>query len=926
MHSTTKLYRAIQLGLLTASLTAGTTSVFAAEAEEAVAEQTIERVEVTGSRINRTDLETAQPVVVLTAEDMKNEGFTTAFDAIQSISQNTGTVQGNEFGAQGGFTPNADVINLRGFGPGYTLVLLNGRRIAENPTPYNGQSNFVNLSGVPFSAVDRIEILTQGASAIYGSDAVAGVVNIILKKDIDSTTVNAMYGLTQDGGGDQKRFSITSGTTGSNYSIGGTVEYYKQEPIYSRDRDFMDSVDDNPAGAGPLSRGILFMDAFTAQYRDPGAQKCEDSGSGYTYAEREGFGNYCGVDTTGDNTIRNERETLTGYLFGTYDINDHLQLFADTMYSTVDSAVYGSRHFYSEYLLMDTPDGSGNFLGGSKDYVLAQRLFNFNEMGQRTTSFDEQSYNVTVGLKGDINNEYNWQVYYSESRYDYESNRDWMKEEKVTELFLGQIDNPYGLYNGQGSVGLYDVITPEIRDQVLGTQVIVADSYSRTMSADISGDLFELPAGPVGFAAVIEYNKQGYELNQDDRTLNQDGNGWQGLTGTEGGGDRSRYAAGLELLIPVIEGLDLGVAARYDEYDDSTTDVGGRVSPSVNLTYKVMDELKFRANWGQSFRAPDMHYVFAGPSGFYSSAYDYVDCRVNDFNDDPNFIPNPSSCEPTNYQGSRSGSQTLEEEKGTNWGVGVIVEPFDNFSFTLDYYDISLEDIIADESAQDILNLEYDCQYGLNGKDPSSSECTSNSAKIIRGAAGTPGEGQLESINVTPENKSLYGQTGLDAKLNYSIDTSYGDFGFQLGWTHILKTEYQVNDDSPVEDIRDDKDNSEPRSKTNVVVSWTYQDWIVATRVDRIGQVPVWEQPAENYDPDTGEVTKVDRLDPYFTVNMTVGYNFTDNLSVLISGENIFNERPQTDVTHDEWPYYNSFSYPGAAIGATYRAEVSYRF
>ncbi|MCF1428369.1 MAG: TonB-dependent receptor [Shewanella sp.] len=920
MIKASKISKAVNFALLSSSLAFSGTVIAANENQE---EDKIERIEVTGSRISRTDLETAQPIVVISAEEMKEEGFSTAFDALQGLSQNTGTVQGNEFGSQGGFTPNADVIDLRGFGPGYTLVLLNGRRIAENPTPYNGQSNFVNLSSIPFAAIDRIEVVTAGASAIYGSDAVAGVVNIILKKDIDETTVTAMYGTTKDGGGDEKRFTITSGTTGSNYSVGGSLEYYKADPIYSRDRDFMDSVDDNPAGPEALSRGILILDPFSGQYRDPGEQACIDSGSGYEYASREGFGNYCGIDTTGDRTIRNERENITGYVFGTYDINDNLQLFADGMYTNLESAVYGSRHFYSEYLLMNTPDGSGNY-GGTKDYVLHQRVFNFDEMGQRNTKFEEDVYNFTVGLKGDINSDYNWQVYYSESRYDYQSKRDWMKEEKVTEMFLGEIDNSFGLYNGQGKVGLFDVITPEIRDELIGTQVINADSYSRTFSADINGDLFELPAGMVGFAAIAEYNRQGYDLNQDDRTLNQDGMGWQGLTGTEGGGDRSRYAVGVEFLVPVIEGMDLGLAARYDKYDDDTTDVGGRVSPSVSLTYQPVDMVKLRANWGESFRAPDMHYVFAGNSGFYSSAYDWTSCRAD--SDDPNFVPSAANCDPTNYQGTRSGSKTLKEEKGTNWGAGVIVEPIENLSITLDYYDIKLKDLISDESAQTLLDLEYDCTYSLNGKDPNSAECLANSAKIVRVGAGQPGEGELETINVTPENKALYQQQGLDAAINYSLDTEFGDWAFQLGWTHILHTKYQANAESEVQELRDDKDNSEPRSKTNFVTTWNYQDWSAAVRVDRIGSVPIWEQPKENYDPETGDVIKVQRLKQYVTVNLSVGYQFNDDLSLLVTGANIFNERPETDLTHDSWPYYNSFAYPGAAIGATYRAEITYKF
>ncbi|QYK03705.1 TonB-dependent receptor domain-containing protein [Shewanella zhangzhouensis] len=927
MFKATQLSTAVRLGLFSATLGLSVGAIAAEEVDTTSAEkEKVERIEVTGSRISRTDMEIATPVTVITADDMKDQGFITAFDALQGLSQNTGTVQGNEFGAQGGFTPNADVIDLRGFGPGYTLVLLNGRRIADNPTPYNGQSNFVNLNGIPFAAIDRIEVVTQGSSAIYGSDAVAGVVNIILKKGVESTTVSAMMGTTKDGGGDQSRFSVVTGAVGSNYSVTAALEYSKQDPIYARDRDFMDSVDDNPAGAGPLARGILVLDAFAGKYRDPGEQKCIDSGSGYVYAERANFGKYCGVDTTGDNTIKNKRENISAYFSGTYDFSDSISGFADVMYSQMESGVYGSRHFFSEYLLLNTPDGSGNFAGGTRDYVLHQRIFGFNELGQRTTEFDESNTNVTLGLKGVLADNYDWKVFYSDSSLDYESRRDWLKEEAVTEYFLGQVDNPYGLYNGAGKVGIYDVITQDIRDSVMGTQVITADSYSRTFAAEISGDLFDMPAGAVGFAAVAEYNKQGYDLIQDERTMNNEGMGWQGLTGTEGGGDRDRYAVGLEVLVPVLDGLDVTLAGRYDQYDDSTTDVGGRLSPSVAVTYKPMDELMVRGTWGQSFRAPDMHYVFAGDSGYYSSTYDWIDCRVNDYDNDPSFVPSESNCNTTSFKGSRSGSKTLEEESGTNWGIGIVAEPIENLSFTLDYYSIKLEDIINDESEQDIMDLEYDCTYSRNGKDPSSAECMANQAKITRGGPDSLDEGALISIDTTPVNKSQYQQDGLDASIHYKLSTEIGDFGAQLNWTHILHTKYQATDESMLEDIRDDMNNYEPRSKTSLVLSYSYQDFYMAIRGDRTGKVPLWEQPGENYDPETGDVLKVDRLDPYYTVNLGMGYQFNDNLSVSMSAENIFNSRPETDVTHDSWPYYNSFSYPGAGVGATYRAEVSYKF
>ena len=177
-----KLYNAVLFALMSSSLTLSASAVAQQQQEEDEQEEEeqaepVERLKVTGSRLSQTDLENASPVVIISEEDIANRGFTTAFDALKNLAQNTGQVQGDEFGSQGGFTPNAQVISLRGLAPGQALILLNGRRLSENPTPYNGQSNFVSLSSIPVAAIERIEVLTNGASAIYGSDAVAGVVN-----------------------------------------------------------------------------------------------------------------------------------------------------------------------------------------------------------------------------------------------------------------------------------------------------------------------------------------------------------------------------------------------------------------------------------------------------------------------------------------------------------------------------------------------------------------------------------------------------------------------------------------------------------------------------------------------------------------------------------------------------------------------------
>ncbi|MEO5932566.1 MAG: TonB-dependent receptor plug domain-containing protein, partial [Duganella sp.] len=168
-------------------------------------------VVVTGSRIPRASLEGPSAVTVITSDDITKQGYRNVFDALSNQVQNSGFTQGADYGNT--FTPSANAISLRGLGPNHTLILLNGRRMADFPTAYEGNVNFTNLANIPSSVVDRIEILSGGASAVYGSDAVAGVVNIILKKQADGYDINLKAGGSSRGGGGDKRLQFTGGHT-----------------------------------------------------------------------------------------------------------------------------------------------------------------------------------------------------------------------------------------------------------------------------------------------------------------------------------------------------------------------------------------------------------------------------------------------------------------------------------------------------------------------------------------------------------------------------------------------------------------------------------------------------------------------------------------------------------------------------------------
>lgn len=964
-----------------------------AQAEEIVAEEDIEVVEVTGSRIKANALEGVSPVTVISAEDMVKKGFATAYDALKDLTANTGTTQGAESASSGGFTPNAQTVSLRGLGNNQVLVLVNGRRIADYPSPYNGASNFVNLSSIPMAAIASIEILTAGASAIYGSDAVAGVMNIKTKRNVEDTTFSAKIGTTTEGGGDEGRFQLATGVNGDDYTVTFALEYHKQDPIFSADRDFMDSVEDGPAGHNYLDRGIVIVDEMVrlgyyqddeetedideglTLYRDPTEQRCQISGSGYEYTNRimnEGdeedeldYGYYCGTDLSGTKSIRNERETISTYLSGEYNLTDDTVVYADVMYSQQDAFVRGNFHFLNAPIIEYREDGDGNMaalqefsdeFAGSEfyDYRTEQRLFAQHELGFRSTTVEDESVQLITGVKGIVFDDYDWDLSFSRSENANDTYSNLLKEEGIYNTYLGQQGDYWEVeyYDGLGTNDLYDPITDEMRDALRGIQHTTADSYSNTVSALITGPLMELPAGEVYFALTGEWNKQGYDIELDDRTLNKTGQGWWGTTGTEGGGDRERYAVGLELQVPILESVSAQLAGRYDQYDDDTTDVGGRFSPQVGLEYRPTDSLLIRANWGLIFRAPDMHRVFATEGGYYTSGADFSTCEdqyyENERDDDGDLPADVDPFEPSedcmgqSVKGSSTGSKTLKEEEGTNYGVGFVWDMTDDLNVTVDWYAIEIENLVMGESVQGILETDYYCKerqttdeeaddyypYEVTERPdivPGSQQCLENEAKITRKDGGFAGE-IIDTVSTSHVNAAKQTTEGIDAKVAYHYESSFGDLYFNLGWTHTLDSTFQVDDESEEVHTRDLWWNSNARSTMNGSVSWIKDDVSVTFSGRRTGSIPIWNPPAEFSDEDSYYFEKVERLDPYYTFNLTSSYRWGDNLILKGQVVNIFNPEPPSDESHTSWPYYNAGQYGGASIGRTVSAEVTYTF
>jgi len=349
------------------------------EEEEGAAETTqLDAVEVVGSRIKRAEIEGPSPVTVITAAQIEAEGFNTVYDALNTLTQTTGSFQNELF--QNGFTPNAQVLNLRGLGPGRVLTLINGRRAADYPLPYNGQSNFVNLASVPTAAVERIELLAGGASAIYGSDAVAGVINIVLKTNFEGQYLSYLTGRPTRGGSPTNNIQWVGGNTGDRWSLTYAVEYYERGEMFASERDFMDSYRDDPTvdpAAATAVQGIRLRNRLIgtgpgSQVWQPGqtvGSTCSRWGGDFELDTRTGRtpasqnGTWCGYyGYPATQAIRNSDENISGYLYGTLDITDNTQGFISLNVWDSEASTASNTQFWSVPLFYDPNFGALNEL------------------------------------------------------------------------------------------------------------------------------------------------------------------------------------------------------------------------------------------------------------------------------------------------------------------------------------------------------------------------------------------------------------------------------------------------------------------------------------------------------------------------------------------------------------------------------------
>jgi outer membrane receptor protein involved in Fe transport len=963
---------AIALSLTFASYATAQTAPANPPEETVESKKKLDSVKVVGSRIKRSEIEGPSPVTVITAEQIELEGFNTVFDALETLSQNTGFAQ-NDFNANGGFTPNASVINLRGMGPGRTLLLINGRRANDYPFPYNGRSNFQNFNNIPAAAVARIEVLAGGASAIYGSDAVAGVVNVVLKDSFEGQSIQLKAQASDQGGREVYDAQFVGGVSDDNWTVVYAFEAYKSNPLFAWERDFMDSAEDSKSFPGVNGQ------AGVGGYQPPiGIQLRRTTGTGTSsvlYVQPTGYDcgasslyrpwNYsssttgaalgpgCGYDRfVAEQTVANGNEDISGYVQGTMNFDNGVEAWSSVSFYNSQARLGGGVEqwfggpqpngvFYAPNVINVGVTGIPSGQGISVYPIRALTPEAYGGSTGTFQKFDEKSYEIAFGLRGTIADKFDWDLTVSHAEYNAKRERPRLTVAGVTNYFMGPRLGTTGSGAYTGLVGVsnglpvynlnlarfYGVITPEDYESMSTTVKYDGTSKNSAISFTISGDLMQLPAGPLGFAAVIEGSDQSYDLITDSRLLpplNPADRIIYNLTGTGGGGERSRYAAGFEFSIPLLDSLKLSAAGRFDRYDD-ITNVDDAKTWNAGLEWRPFDNLLVRASKSTSFKAPDMHYVFSERSGSFGTVTDFTLCQQN------GIASNLCGAAGANYNyaafTTSQGNTGLEEETGDSWTAGVVWDIMQDLSLTVDYYEILLKNEVTVQSGTTIIQDEYGCNTGnypltVNAGGPfpyagSSSYCQNIYSLVVR----DPNNGdRITEIRSGPINIALREVRGADANLRYGWETdSYGRFSASVSWSHVLSQRFQARQGVDVLSYRDFNSNADFRSRVRATVSWSKGDWDATVFMNRLGSFPLWS--LNNTQFTSGSLSA--RTQPYVTYNMSMGYRFSEDLSMRFSMNNIFNNNGGFDPTFNSYPY-TWYGYD--LIGRTYGLQMNYTF
>lgn len=834
--------------------------------------ESIERVEVTGSRLNRADMESALPVTVISSEAIVASGLTDISDVLADLPFNT---TGSVISDGGSSAANHAGSGMRGLGSSRTLVLVNGRRIAPSAT-YGGSA--ANLNLIPVDAVARLEILRDGASAIYGSDAIGGVYNIILKKEYDGLALKVNASNTSDGGYGKRGATLMFGTATDTASSMTVVELQKQDPVKDGQRPHISTNRETsyrmsslyaPEGTyRPVEEAG--KNDYTGDYV-PG----KDCPAEWIVPDSKGLGFRCGYANTKGKDYLPERTKVSIFNYSKMDISDQLSVNSQMLILN-DRSSTESSSLWTDELYMDHDNPLNPTFGteNASDIRVYHRLA---DVADRRAKFDSLVLDMNLGLSYELESGV-FDVSFTHSRQDVDVQTNHY-------AFKGNLQNAVneGRYNPFVRGGNADAATiASIR------HTATREAYSRMNIANIawSSELpIELDGGTVAYSIGAETSKQ---VLFDARDAQQQAGLVQGAYGGDTGGERDYRAVFTEFSIPVTEDIVINAASRYDEYD--LPDVG-QLSSSINIRYEFSDKLVLRGSYSEGFRAPDIDDLLSDKAESYNRVFDRTTCG--------------STCEREQVLRVSGGDLTLKPESSQQIGFGLVADPFENFSITLDYYHISMDDQIQFIDAQDVVNLEA---YGLLDQ-------FKDKLYVKRDA-----EGEIEEVGSGNINMEGYLSEGIDWEINYKLVTQdIGDFGFKFSGSYVLEYSEKKTPTSDRYNHVGYEDVPEYRLIFNT--NYSYDAFYVGLTYNYMASFYGEDAEEEFERQSAGGEKTVEDFGAFAQLNLVTSYNIENYGKVVLGARNILNEYP--DVNESLRHGYNAdlHNIRGREIYANYQVS-----
>lgn len=876
---------------------------------------------VTGSRIKGLDADGAVQALSLGRDDLLETGATNLVDALKVLpvtGGGRGTFSTSTAGALSGDTPpGAASVSLRGLGPSSTLTLINGRRASITSFAV-GQENFIDVNALPFAAVERVEVLPNGASAIYGADAIAGVVNYVLRDDFNGFEVSATYG-NSTADTDEGEFNANAvwGRANDRHSVLLVADYFKRNALFDRDRESTaNSVRPSEQGFYPSFNDLFLM--FFDQTEEPGEGGCDEENFGFG-----DFGEFCAVNTNAFTSTQDEYESIG--LMGSYKmfIGERTTWFNELIFSRNESEGTSSPANFSRAPVDPT---NPNFPQALIDDIVEEAnvdnpgtvyedFFGFpifawgKFLEPRAVEVESTTFRLVSGIEHELTNGWNLEgaVVYGRNESEQRGISGLIRTEPFYDSLLGNLcadgstidrwdvdpERPDASFNG-GSCE--DVGQTTLWYNPFGGQTNQPDGLAELIETDAerngeaqlvqvdvtaSGDIMEFGGGAIAGAFGAEFRYEELEDLPADVAVATLGNPNPilGFSSTAAKADRSQWAAYGELYVPFTEDISMQLAGRYDWTDD----FGDSFNPKIALRYQPVEQLILRGNWSTSFRAPSLAQIGA-------------DVRLTSYRTDCSITPQACGgdidSDGVSLLSEEVGNRDLQPEEAETWSVGTVFAPTKDITLTIDYWNIRHEDLIGvdeDDFIRRALLGEFQVVNVSDGFLPT----------------GTPGlevtdDPGGDGIIVTDAHFSLTNlgfqeTSGIDVSYTHYIDLGPGELSFLADAGYLLQFDRKASETAEI--VEEAGEFTYPELLLRGSVRYTHGPWRFSSRVfytssynDDPSQRIVDAAIENGFVP---EGTTVDReIDAWTTVDLSASYDFAENSFIQLSVENVFDEDP----------------------------------